>query len=170
MTTIEDAEARVAEAKREWLDAVKRGEVQRMKDKHRKLELAEAALDRLWATDDEDEEVGEASIAFDTTEYGYRFVAHYLTGRDKTSARVEISKDGVLVKAFRWPAYKIWNIAAHTRDIAEDLNEGLAIAGSDGLGGGVVPIPEPDLYYRGERSRPAYPAQEVEPRRDPQDD
>ncbi len=59
----------------------------------------------------------------------------------KGDAVVEIERDGKLVKEFTFPAYKIWNIAAHSGDIIQsELNkdvEGYLIAGSDGLGGNV---------------------------------
>jgi hypothetical protein len=82
-------------------------------------------------------DVTKDKLAFDGQAHGYRFVAWYLH-EPKADALIEISKDGEVVKSFLWPAYKIWNIAAHAADIAHDLDAGLAVAGSDGLGGGVV--------------------------------
>lgn len=73
---------------------------------------------------------------FEFDKQGYHFKASYLI-EPKYDAFVEISKDGKIVKSFLWPAYKIWNIAAHASDIAVDMEEGLTIAGSDGLGGNV---------------------------------
>ena len=77
-------------------------------------------------------------IAFEGDEGDYHFVAWYLS-EPKSDALVEISKDGQVVRSFLWPAYKIWNVAAHASDIVEDVDRGLRVAGSDGLGGGVVP-------------------------------
>lgn len=77
------------------------------------------------------------STIFDFIEDGYRFVAEEIPG-NKADARITISKDGAVVQAGLWPAYKVWNIAAHARDIVADLGRGLAVAGSDGLGGGVT--------------------------------
>jgi hypothetical protein len=46
MTDLRAAEQAVKDAYDEWMAAVRIGEVQRMKDKHRKLEIAEAAYGR----------------------------------------------------------------------------------------------------------------------------
>lgn len=85
-----------------------------------------------------DQPIIKRAMAFEVTEGGYEFRAWYFKEQE-ADALVEISKDGRLVRSFLWPAYKIWNISAHAADIAFDLDSGLAIAGSDGLGGGVVP-------------------------------
>ena len=69
---------------------------------------------------------------------GYNFIGTYLK-EPRGEALIEIKRDGKLVKEFLFPAYKIWNIAAHTQDIVDGLKKesdsGLLIAGSDGLGG-----------------------------------
>ena len=80
-------------------------------------------------------------VAFDQTHRGYRFVATYLT-EPKGEALIEITKDGQSVKPpFLWPAYKIWNIAAHADDIVDglerDSSDGLYVAGSTGFDGNV---------------------------------
>jgi len=58
-------------------------------------------------------------------------------------AIIEVERDGKLRRHFIFPAYKVWNIAAHSDDIirSEMLNdtEGYEIAGSTGLGGNVFP-------------------------------
>lgn len=77
-------------------------------------------------------------LAFEGETGGYQFEAWYLT-EPKGEALVTISKDGALVREFLWPAYKVWNIAAHAEDIVADIERGLAIAGWDGLGGCVAP-------------------------------
>lgn len=99
------------------------------------------------------DEIVRDEVAFECEESGYHFRAWYLT-EPKADALVEITKDDEVVKSFLWPAYKIWNIAAHASDIAEDLDRGLRIAGSDGLGGGVVPRPA-SLDSKSERLREA---------------
>jgi len=79
-------------------------------------------------------------VAFEKTEGGYTFKATYLK-EPKGDALVEIHKGDELKKEFLFPAYKIWNIAAHAYDIAAGLDRGseagLYVAGSDGLGGNV---------------------------------
>jgi hypothetical protein len=76
-------------------------------------------------------------VAFDGERSGYRFVATYLS-EPKGEALIEISKDGALVKSFLWPAYKVWNIAAHADDIADSLGkgdeQGFYVAGEVGFG------------------------------------
>ena len=52
-----------------------------------------------------------------------------------TKDLIEITKDDEIIKEFLFPAYKIWNIAAHADDIVNDLEVGLKTASSDGLGG-----------------------------------
>jgi hypothetical protein len=79
-------------------------------------------------------EIKRDKVAFDHTEYGYRFVATYLV-EPKGDALIEIYRGEEIVRSTFWPAYKIWNIAAHAQDIAADLDAGLTIAGSNGLGG-----------------------------------
>lgn len=75
--------------------------------------------------------------AFTCESGGYHFTAWYLAS-SKVDALIEIRRGADVVRSFLWPAYKIWNIAAHTQDIAADIDAGLATAGSDGLGGGCV--------------------------------
>ena len=62
---------------------------------------------------------------------------------DDADARVVVTRDGQPFKEFTYPAYKIFNIAAHWQDIVEgelkDSDEGYRIAGSDLLGGCVMP-------------------------------
>ena len=78
--------------------------------------------------------MSEQKTAYDTMIKGYRFVATYVSAG---SADIVISKDGNVLKSFTIPAYKIWNIAAHADDIIADIEDGLAIALSTGLGGQV---------------------------------
>lgn len=80
------------------------------------------------------------TLAFEGDKCGYHFKATYLS-EPKGDALVEISKGGVIVREFLWPAYKIWNIAAHAEDIAAGLDagnaSGLYMAGEVGFGGNV---------------------------------
>jgi hypothetical protein len=79
-------------------------------------------------------------IAYDINEFNLRFVATYLV-EPKGDALIEIFKGDTLVKSFLFPAYKIWNIPAHANDIAAEIEEGLRVAGSTGLGGNVYQSP-----------------------------
>lgn len=76
-------------------------------------------------------------VAFELDERGFHFVATYLH-EPKGYALIEISRNGKIVKSTLWPDYKVWNIAAHAADIAEDLEDGLEAAGSLGPFGGNV--------------------------------
>ena len=79
---------------------------------------------------------------FDITNRGYRIRAYWGKPVD---ARITIYKGNKLYKEFKYPAYKIFNLAAHFDDIVDGIIEenekqGFAIAGSDGVGGGVMPL------------------------------
>ena len=80
---------------------------------------------------------------FDITERGYNVKAWYLkdTDTEKGDALIEIKKDEKLLKSFIFPAYKIWDIAAHFSDIIDSEEaknfDGYKIAASTGLGGSV---------------------------------
>lgn len=82
------------------------------------------------------------TVAYEMDHKGYHFKATYLK-EPKGDALIEISKDGVMVKEFFFPAYKIYNISAHADDIVlgleQESDSGLKIAGSDGLGGNAYP-------------------------------
>ena len=84
------------------------------------------------------ENIVKEKVAFDEEKNGYRFIATYLI-EPEGDALVEIFKGDKLKKKFLFPAYKIWNITAHVNDIINGLehesDEGLRIAGSDGLCG-----------------------------------
>jgi len=73
-------------------------------------------------------------------ERGFVFRAFDLPD-SKGDAVIEVEREGKLIKSFNFPAYKVWNIGAHSNDIIEselDSNkDGYYIAGSDGLGGNV---------------------------------
>ena len=59
----------------------------------------------------------------------------------KGDAVIEVEREGKLIKSFNFPAYKVWNIFAHSNDIVESElasnKDGYCVAGSDGLGGNV---------------------------------
>lgn len=69
---------------------------------------------------------------------GYTVRASYLKEPHKGDALVEIFKDGQPLRQFTFPAYKIWNIAAHFKDIVdgeiEKSADGYAMAAWDGIG------------------------------------
>lgn len=78
---------------------------------------------------------------FDIKDRGFRVRAWYLkekSSKVQSNALVKITKDnGKLYRRFRWPAYKIFNIAAHFEDIVDgelektnDKLSGYRIAGS----------------------------------------
>ena len=73
--------------------------------------------------------------AFEGKLRGYYLRATYLE-EPKGEAVIEIFKDDIIVREFLFPAYKIWNIAAHADDIIDGLEQksdsGLYIAGSTG--------------------------------------
>ena len=79
-------------------------------------------------------------VAFESKEpdRGYTVKGSYLI-EPKGEALIEIFKDGVILRKFLFPAYKIWNIAAHFSDIVdgeiENNASGYHMAASDGLGG-----------------------------------
>jgi hypothetical protein len=79
-------------------------------------------------------------VAFEGDARGYHFKVTYLK-EPKRDALVQITKDGKTIREFLFPAYKVFNIAAHTDDIVDGLEQendsGLFIAGSTGLGGNV---------------------------------
>jgi len=83
-------------------------------------------------------EIIREKVAFEGEKRGYKFIATYLT-QPSGQAMIEITKNGLMVRDFLFPSYKVWNIAAHADDIIDGLergnDKGLFIAGSDGLGG-----------------------------------
>jgi len=75
---------------------------------------------------------------FDIKDRGFNVKAWWGKPEDKSGdALVEITKNGKLYREFKWPAYKIFNIAAHFSDIVDgelektnDKLSGYKIAGS----------------------------------------
>jgi len=75
-------------------------------------------------------------LVFDLTDRGFNVKAWYLND-DSGNALVKIFYDDELYREFNWPAYKIFNIAAHFGDIVDGELEktsnklsGYEIAGS----------------------------------------
>lgn len=72
---------------------------------------------------------------------GFNVKAWYLkdTETEKGDALIVITKGEEVIRQFTFPAYKIYNIAAHFADIVDSEIEqdtaGYEIASSDGLGG-----------------------------------
>lgn len=60
-------------------------------------------------------------LAFERKEdyKGFNIKAWYLLPPNNREALVQIYKDGELHREFTFPAYKIWNIAAHFTDIVD---------------------------------------------------
>lgn len=59
-------------------------------------------------------------LAYEKEDRGYVVQAWYRDdpGQD---AHIEIVREGVLVREFDYPAYRIWNIAAHFDEIVDEL-------------------------------------------------
>ncbi len=68
------------------------------------------------------------SIAFESKQpdRGFTCRASYLKSPNNGDALIEIFKDDKPLRGFLFPAYKIWNIAAHFRDIVDGEIEGSA--------------------------------------------
>lgn len=82
---------------------------------------------------------------FDITDRDFNIKAWYVQDDEqyKGDALVKITKDGQPLREFLYPAYKIWNLAAHFEDIVdselENNIDGYFIAGSTGMGGYILP-------------------------------
>ena len=86
---------------------------------------------------------------FNIDDRNFNVKAWYLKDDEKNNikgdALIELRHNDKLIRELIYPAYKIYNIAAHFNDIVDgelskdDKERGYLIAGSDGLGGGVVP-------------------------------
>lgn len=59
-------------------------------------------------------------LAYEMTERGYTVRAWYDDGPDSP---VEITRGAEMLRTFSYPAYRIWNIAAHFSDIVDGLIE-----------------------------------------------
>ncbi len=76
---------------------------------------------------------------------GYTVKASYLK-EPKGEALIEIFKDAKPLRAFLFPAYKVWNIAAHFSDIVDGEiagnSNGYEMAAWDGISGAIVLLPK----------------------------
>lgn len=80
---------------------------------------------------------------FDIDDRGFNVKAWYLddTAESKGDALIEVSYNNKVIRQFIFPAYKIFNIAAHFTDIVDgelsktDKERGYRIAASTGLEG-----------------------------------
>jgi len=78
---------------------------------------------------------------FDINDRGFNVKTWFLVdvAESKGDALVEVRKNGKLLRQFIFPAYKIWNIGAHFRDIVDgELSKdhkmrGYNIAASPGI-------------------------------------
>ncbi len=62
------------------------------------------------------------SVAYNTSDKpyrGYSVRASYLKHPNSQCAWIEVSKDGVVVRSFYYPAYRIYNIVAHFSDMVD---------------------------------------------------
>ena len=79
-------------------------------------------------------------LAFEKEYKGFKIKAFW---GDEPDAYIEITKEGKEYRIFSYPGYKIFNLAAHFEDIIEgelkNSDIGYKIAGSDGLGGTIMP-------------------------------
>lgn len=91
------------------------------------------------------------AVAYDSREKpdrGYAVRACYLKEPNDGDALIEIFKDGEVLRSFRYPAYRIWNIAAHFSDIVdgeiEKNDSGYRAANWNGITptGAAQPLPE----------------------------
>jgi type II restriction/modification system DNA methylase subunit YeeA len=57
-------------------------------------------------------------LAFEQSDRGYSITAYYLE-TPKADALVEIKYEETMIRKFIYPAYKIWNLAAHFSDIVD---------------------------------------------------
>lgn len=88
------------------------------------------------------------SVAFEgpkTPDHGYTIRASYLKEPHKGDALIEVMKDGQPLRRFLFPAYKIYNLQAHFRDIVdgeiENSAKGYEMAAWNGISGAVMLMP-----------------------------
>lgn len=88
------------------------------------------------------------SVGFESRapERGYTVKASYLKEPHKGDALIEIFKDGQPLRSFLFPAYKIWNIAAHFGDIVDgeiaESSKGYEMAAWGGISGATLILTE----------------------------
>lgn len=94
------------------------------------------------------------SVAFESkqADRGYTIKASYLIQPER-DALVEIFKDGNPLRAFLFPGYKVWNLAAHFKDIVDGEiagnTSGYEMAAWDGISNATFYIPEREAQSGG---------------------
>lgn len=84
-------------------------------------------------------------LAFEQKERGFKIKAWYLAEPSNGDALIQLYYGRKKVREMLYPAYKIWNLAAHFPDIVDgelsqdDKERGYAVAGSTGFGGVIMP-------------------------------
>lgn len=73
----------------------------------------------------------ETEPFYDISEGDWRVVASPLGDGDAT---IEFTYKCEPFRTVTYPAYKVWNIPAHLRDIIEDFEHGMALASWTGFG------------------------------------
>lgn len=61
---------------------------------------------------------------YELTERGYTLRGWY-GGGDGAPGRIEVTRDGKIVREVYCPSYRIWNYAAHFGEIVDDLESAL---------------------------------------------
>jgi len=83
-------------------------------------------------------EIDKVAFESENPDRGYTVKASYLKPPNAGDALIEIFKDGQRVRQFLFPAYKIWNIAAHFTDIVDseiaENDSGYRMAAWNGIG------------------------------------
>lgn len=74
-----------------------------------------------------------------TSDRGYTAKAWEIKDDAQGESLIEICKDNNIVRSFKFPSYKIWNISAHLSDIVDseiaNNTNGYSMAASTGLEG-----------------------------------
>jgi hypothetical protein len=87
-------------------------------------------------------------LAYETHLRGFDLKMWYLEKPNNGDALIEIFKSGKPHREFLFPAYKIWNIAAHFEDIVigelENNTTGYEMAAWDGISGATIISPTED--------------------------
>jgi len=77
---------------------------------------------------------------------GYTVRASYLKAPNDGDALIEVMLEGIPVRTFLFPAYKIWNIAAHFKDIVDgeikNSPRGYNMAAWNGISGATIILGE----------------------------
>lgn len=62
---------------------------------------------------------GKKKIAFKEKHKNFSVIAYYLED-ENPNALIVVKKDNKIYKKFEYPAYRIWNIAAHFSEMVEN--------------------------------------------------